>query len=111
MKNIFTILVFSLFTTCGFAQKSWAQGNTELKIVKFYPNPATTYITFDIQRSLERGAVIQIINCLGRRVITAAVTGTKFTVQLDNLFRGLYNFQLIDKNGKIIESNKFVVNK
>ncbi|MEO7311025.1 MAG: T9SS type A sorting domain-containing protein [Chitinophagaceae bacterium] len=110
MKNFITIFIFSLLTTCAFAQHSWAQGSTEVKIVKFYPNPATSFITFDIQRQVEKGYVIQIYNCLGRRVISVVISSNKVTVPLENLFRGLYIFQLRDKNGSIVESNKFQVN-
>jgi hypothetical protein len=111
LKNLITISFFSLLAIGAFAQKSWGQANTEIKIVKFYPNPATSYITFDIQRPIEKGYVLQIYNCIGRRVITIALTGNKVTVPLDGLFRGLYVFQLRDKNGTIIEGNKFQVNK
>ena len=111
LKNLLTIFTFCLFTTCAFAQKGWGQGGTEIKIVKFYPNPATSYITFDIQRQVEKGFVIQIYNCLGRRVISVNISSNKVTVPLESIFRGLYIFQLRDKNGTIVESNKFQVNK
>lgn len=110
MKDLLTILAFCLITTCGLAQKSWAQP-VDAKVVRTYPNPATSFITFDIQRPVERGYVIQIYNFIGRRILTIAVTGNKMTVPLDNFFRGVYIFQLRDKNGSIIESNKFQVNK
>jgi len=111
LKNLITILTLCLFTTCAFAQKGWAQAGTDIKIVKFYPNPATSYITFDIQRPVEKGFVIQIYNCLGRRVISVTISSNKITVPLEGIFRGLYIFQLRDKNGSIVESNKFQVNK
>ncbi len=111
MKNLFTIFIFCLFTTCAFAQKGWGQGGTEFKVVKFYPNPATSFITFDIQRPIEKGFVIQIYNCLGRQVISVVVSSSKVTVPLENIFRGLYIFQLRDKSGAIIEGGKFQVNK
>lgn len=111
MKKFFTILFLLLVAGWTFAQKTWAQSN-ENKIVKFYPNPAvTTYITFDIQKPIEEGYVIQIYNFIGRRVLTIPIFSQKITVSIDNFFRGVYIFQLRDKNGNIIESNKFQVNK
>jgi hypothetical protein len=111
LKKFFTILFFTCITACSLAQKSWAQTTTEEKIVKFYPNPAISYITFDIQRPVSTGYVIQIYNFLGRRVLAVSVSSNRVTVPLDNLFRGVYIFQLRDKEGNIIESNKFQINK
>jgi len=100
-----------MLTTCAFAQKSWAQVTTEEKIVKFYPNPAQSFVTFDIQKPIEKGYMIQIFNFLGRKVLAVSVNSNKVTVPLENFFRGVYFFQLIDKNGRVIESNKINVNK
>lgn len=111
LKKIFTILFFTCITACSLAQKSWAQSSTEEKIVKFYPNPAISYIVFDIQRPISNGYVIQIYNFLGRRVLSVNLSSNRLTVPLDNLLRGVYIFQLRDKEGNIVESNKFQVNK
>ena len=111
LKGIFTILFFTCVTACSLAQKSWGQTVNDTKVVKFYPNPAVSFITFDIQRPVEKGYVIQIYNFLGRQVLTYAVSTNKVTVPLDNLYRGVYIFQLRDKTGNIVESNKFQVNK
>lgn len=111
LKRIFTILFFIGLTTCSLAQKSWGQGSGEEKIVKFYPNPAVSYIVFDMQRPVEKGYVIQLYNMLGRRVLSVAISSNKVTVPLTDLFPGLYYFQLRDKTGNIVEVNKFQVNK
>lgn len=111
LKKFFTILFFTCITACSLAQKGWAQTGTEEKIVKFYPNPAISFISFDIQRPVEKGYVIQIYNFLGRRVLSVAISSNKVTVPLDNLFRGVYIFQLRDKSGNIVESNKFQITK
>ncbi len=112
LRGIFTIIFFTCTFACSLAQKSWGQpAATDTKVVKFYPNPAVSFITFDIQRPIEKGYVIQIYNFLGRQVLTYAVSSNKVTVPLDNLFRGVYIFQLRDKSGNIVESNKFQVNK
>ena len=111
LRGIFTIIFFTCVTACSLAQKSWGQTVTDNKIVKFYPNPAVSFITFDIQKPIEKGYVIQIYNFLGRQVLTYAVSANKVTIPLDNLFRGVYIFQLRDKTGNIVESNKFQVNK
>lgn len=89
------------------------QSDTD-KVAKiyFYPNPATSFITFDIQKQTEKEYLIYIYNFLGRKVFTISSNSNKITVPLDNFFRGIYIFQIIDKaNGSIVQSNKFQVNK
>ncbi|MET3876175.1 hypothetical protein ABIE50_001587 [Chitinophaga sp. OAE865] len=51
-STLILIMVFSLFTSIGKAQSDKSQPNTEggSKIVKLYPNPATTVITFEVQQ-------------------------------------------------------------
>ena|ERR1700709_265909 len=96
----------------GFSQKSTGVINIdESKVVKFYPNPASDVITFDINHVVEKGYTIQIYNFLARMVKTVPISSTHVTIAISELYRGIYIFQLRDKNGAIIESNKFQVNK
>ncbi len=39
------------------------------RIVKFYPNPATSYITFDIQKESDKNYTFQIYNMLGKKSV------------------------------------------
>ena len=85
---------------------------TQTSILRFYPNPATTAITFDFQRSYERGYSIQIYNAvLGRKMKEQVNISDKTTVDLSNFTRGIYVYQLFDRNGKLIETGKFQVSK
>ena len=79
--------------------------------VKLYPNPATTYITFDLQSSSQKGVSIQIYHFLGRKMYEAQNVNSKTTVNLDEFNRGVYIYHLRDQNGKLIESGKFQVSK
>jgi hypothetical protein len=79
--------------------------------VRFYPNPATSYITFDLQKNYGKNYSIQVFNFLGKKVYEFSAEDQKTVVNLTDFFRGIYIFQLKDPNGKIIESNKFQVNK
>jgi len=80
-------------------------------ILRFYPNPATSIITFDFQRNLEKGLTIQLFNFLGKKVFEAANLNQKTTINLSDYNRGVYIYQLFDKTGKLIESGKFQVSK
>jgi len=91
---------------------SLASMGTQTSILRFYPNPATTAITFDFQRSYERGYSIQIYNAvLGRKMIEQTNITDKTTIDLSNFTRGIYVYQLFDRNGKLVETGKFQVSK
>ena len=82
------------------------------RIVKLYPNPATTYITFDLQDNYKQGYTIYIFNAiLGKKMYEAVNVSTKTTIQLNDFSRGMYLYHLIDASGKIVESGKFQVSK
>jgi hypothetical protein len=81
------------------------------RIVKLYPNPATSYITFDLQKGYERGMSIQIYSFLGKKMQDVTNAPQKSTIDLTDFTRGLYMYHLLDASGKVIESGKFQVNK
>jgi hypothetical protein len=81
------------------------------KIVKFYPNPATSIITFDFQQGYDKSYNLQIYNFIGKKVQEINNISPKTTINLTDFYRGLYIFQLKDKNGKVIDSGKFQVAK
>ncbi len=81
------------------------------RIVKFYPNPATSIITFDLEKSYDKGYDIQVFNFLGKMVYEQKNIAPKTTINLNEYNRGVYIFQLRDHDGKIIQSGKFQVSK
>lgn len=81
------------------------------RIVKFYPNPATTSITFDFQQNTNDSYNLQIINFVGKKVTEVSKVTPKTVVNLTDYYRGIYIFQIRDKNGKLIDSGKFQVSK
>ena len=84
----------------------------QTSILRFYPNPATSVITFDFQKSYDKGYSIQIYNAvLGRKMHEQANIGNKTTIDLSNFTRGVYVYQLFDKNGRLVETGKFQVSK
>jgi len=80
-------------------------------VLKFYPNPATTNITFDFQRNFEKGYSIQVYNFLGRKMIDQPIVADQTTINLTDFTRGVYIYKLFDKNGKLVETSKFTVSK
>lgn len=112
--KIFYALSIILFTSLqASSQRTTSPDNNEpvTRIVKFYPNPATSYITFDIQKEEKSNYTFQIYNMLGKKVYETNAVTNKNVISLSDFFRGLYIFQLKDKSGKLIDSGKFQVSK
>lgn len=80
-------------------------------LLRFYPNPATTQVTFDFGRTFDRGYTIQIYNFLGRKMYEGVNVSQRTTLPLTDYNRGVYIYQLWDGKGKMVESGKFQVSK
>jgi len=81
------------------------------RIIKFYPNPATSFINFDFQKGYEKGYTIQVFNFIGKQVSEVKNVTQKTTLNISDYNRGIYIYQLKDMSGKLIESGKFQVAK
>lgn len=97
----------------SFAQNKTVADNgiVQAKLIKFYPNPAYTAISFDFLPGNDNSYSIQIYNFIGKKVFESKTVPSHLTVNLEDFFRGIYIFQLRDKNGVIVESGKFQVIK
>lgn len=113
MRRILPILSFILLiATYSQGQSSRTiPSETTDRIIKLYPNPATTYITFDMQGGYQKGMSVQIYSFVGKKMLDVANTSQKTTIDLSEFNRGLYMYHLIDATGKVIESGKFQVTK
>ena len=86
--------------------------NASPSTVHFYPNPATSFITFeDFAKKYDKNYTIQLFNFLGKKVYEFNLADQKNIINLSDFFRGIYIYQLRDATGKIVESGKFQVNK
>jgi hypothetical protein len=95
----------------GLSQINGREPVQNLRIVKFFPNPATTYINFELQQSRENKYSLQVYNFLGKKVMDLPQLTLKSKVDLTNFNRGVYVFQVRDKSGKVVESGKFQIEK
>lgn len=114
MKIFYTlsiILLVSITTKSQDRNTSSPAGSPITKIVKFYPNPATSFINFEFQKSYDKSYSFQIINLLGKKVYDITNVNPKTVVNLSDFLRGVYIFQLRDQNGKVVDSGKFQVSK
>ena len=110
MKKILLITSIILLTA-NYSQGQSRPAADGGSIVRLYPNPATTIITFDFQKSPEKGHSIQLYNFLGKKVYEASNLSQRTTIPLSDYIRGVYIYQLYDRAGKLVESGKFQVSK
>lgn len=112
-STLILIAILSFLSYTGKAQSDGAPTNEGgSKIVKLYPNPATTIINFEIQQhNNERVYDLIVYNFLGKQVDQVKGISNRTTVSLDKYYNGLYIFQLRDQRGNLVESGKFNVIK
>jgi hypothetical protein len=85
--------------------------NNSEKTVKFFPNPAVSFINFEFSKDYDNSYSLLIFNFLGKKIEELKVNDIKMTVSVADFYRGVYIFQLQDKRGTVIETGKFQVIK
>ena len=113
VKRFLPIISFILLTAINSKGQSTREPSPDAaqRIMKFYPNPATTFIKAEFQKNFNAGYSIQIINFIGKQVYEAKNVNSSTTLDLSTYTRGVYIYQLKDPSGKVIESGKFQVSK
>ncbi len=112
MKRLIPITLIVLFTALhSQGQDSRGPAQDPGKTVKFYPNPATSYITFDLQKTYQKGLTLSLFNFLGKKMHEAQNVNEKTTVSVTDYNRGVYIYYLTDPTGKVIDTGKFQVSK
>ncbi len=114
MKNFTLVFLMGImFQFSGFSQNSYGYSvkDAQVKVLRFFPNPATTFINFEFQRHFDRGYNLTIYNFVGKKVWELSNLSVSNQIDLSDFARGVFIFQLRDKNGRVIESGKFQISK
>ncbi len=107
---IIFILIAGLKFSSNAQVKTMFVANEAIKTVKYFPNPAISYINFEFEKNYNNYTLI-IFNFIGKKVTEIKVSDQKITISLGDFYRGVYIFQLHDQQGNIVESGKFQVVK
>ena len=107
---ILSIILLTGFLSHGQTRVSPSQNLTD-RIIKYYPNPAVSFITFDFQKDFDKGYSILVYNFLGKQVQETKNVNPKTTLDLASYNQGIYFYQLRNRSGKVVESGKFQVSK
>ena len=112
MKHFFIILtlIFGLnFTSISQDKNATPGGDVSAKLIKFYPNPATTAINFEFVQGYSKSLSIQLFNFMGKKVMEVNATSPLTNISLSNFYRGVYIFRVTDKMGAVVDSGKFQI--
>jgi hypothetical protein len=106
-----SLIILSL--TFGLAVSSFSQSRQpEIKVVKVFPNPATTYVNFDFDQSQDLTShSLKVFNFIGKKIFETNLLTRRTVINLNDYFRGVYTYQLTDRNGYVIANGKFQVSR
>jgi hypothetical protein len=102
------LITFILFSTVLFAADAPVAADP---IVRLYPNPATSFVNLDLGRALNKGYSIQVFSFLGRKMYETGNISQLIRLGVTDYNRGVYIYQLRDRNGRLVETGKFQVSK
>jgi hypothetical protein len=108
------IIISLIFCSAWFRVQAQTTSTTSFgsSQVKFFPNPAVTVIHFDFSENVDlKNSTFKIFSFIGKKIYETSQLTPRTVVNLNDFFRGVYIFQLTDRNGKVLESSKFVVQK
>ena len=68
-------------------------------------------MNLELQKGFGHSYSIRVLNSIGKQVFEAKNIPTLLTINLkdEKFYRGIYIYQLVDRNGLVIESGKIIV--
>ncbi len=111
MKQIY-LLFLAAFLCSGTVDRGYdAFVDLQPKLSKFYPNPATTIINFELDKTVDNSFTLQVYSFIGKKMTEVKLGDAKVIINLSDYQRGLYIYQIKDRTGRIVDSGKFQVVK
>lgn len=110
MRTTLTIL-FILISMLGFSQVKRVSLSDHVKRTSIYPNPAKSFVRIQYKQAAQPPASLIIYSFLGKKQLETNQPGSNVYIDLASFNRGIYIFQFRDRNGQIIDSGKFQVEK
>lgn len=114
LRRILPILSFVLLLAIGSngqESRTPSPDSQEKLVLKTYPNPAQSYITFDLQNNNQKGLTLVVYNFLGKKMSENQNVSEKTTLTLTDFTRGIYIYHLTNQGGKVVFTGKFQVSR
>jgi hypothetical protein len=97
-------VVFKSTANVVTAVTNWSNGD----YIKVYPNPVVTLMQVDYKLGMQRDLTLKVYDMSGREVLTQKKLKSGDQVNMGRLLRGIYQYQLIDKTGKLLMADKLM---
>jgi hypothetical protein len=112
MKLTGTIFLFFLMflSLNGMAQAKKTALGEHVKRTSIYPNPARSFVSIQYRHHTVPSTLV-IYNFMGKKLMVTNQPGNNVYIDLAGFNRGIYVFQFKDRNGQILETGKFQVEK
>lgn len=107
----FLVLVLCLFCSLGYGQAKKVSMVENARKANIFPNPARSFVHIQFKQAAPAPASLVVYNFLGKKQLETLQPGTHVYLDLTSFNRGIYIFQFRDRNGVVIDSGKFQVEK
>jgi hypothetical protein len=97
-------VVFKSSTNVVTAVTNWSNGD----YIKVYPNPVVTNMQVDYKLGMQRELTLKVYDMSGREVLEQKKLKSGDQVNMSRLLRGIYQYQLLDKTGKLLMADKLM---
>jgi hypothetical protein len=97
-------VVFRSMSNVVTAVTNWSNGD----YVKLYPNPVINLLQVEYRVGIQRELTLKVYDMSGREVMERKQLKSGDQVNMSQLLRGVYQYQLLDKAGKFIAADKFL---
>jgi hypothetical protein len=109
MKLILFLISF-LFAMTGQAQVKKTTFGDNVRRITIYPNPARSFVSIQYKQHTIPATLV-IYNFMGKKLLVINQPGTNVYIDLAGFNRGIYIFQFKDRNGQLLDTGKFQVEK
>jgi hypothetical protein len=97
-------VVFKSSANVVTAVTNWSNGD----YIKVYPNPVISLMQVDYKLGMQRELTLKVYDMSGREVLEQKKLKSGDQVNMGRLLRGIYQYQLIDKTGKLLMADKLM---
>lgn len=101
---------YTLNVTLGTATKKAEDTKADViakSRITLFPNPASSVLNITVPK-YEAGMNINVADVYGKTILSQQITSASIQLSLQKLIAGSYQVNLINKNGTIVETSKFV---
>jgi len=98
-----------MFKTDSNGVVGFESSNFERSKLKVYPNPASSYINFELPKNLKQKSTLTIFNALGQEVYSSKIStsSSTYNLNLKSFKAGVYFYELYS-DGKVLGKGKFL---